>query len=56
MEILALIPLGESIIIKSEDKHSISNQKKEVLIIIEVQYGTYFGEDDIIRISDPYNR
>ncbi len=48
--------VGESIIIKSEVKHSISNQKEDVLIVIEVQYGTYFGEDDIIRISDPYNR
>lgn len=48
--------VGESIIIKSGDKHSLSNQKKDVLIIIEVQYGTYFGEDDIIRISDPYKR
>lgn len=48
--------VGESIIIKNEVKHSISNQKKDVLIVIEVQYGSYFGEDDIIRISDPYNR
>ena len=48
--------VGESIIIKSEVKHSISNQKEDILIVIEVQYGTYFGEDDIIRISDPYNR
>ena len=30
--------------------------KEENLIVIEVQLGTYFGEDDIIRISDPYNR
>ena len=30
--------------------------RKESLVVIEVQLGTYFGEDDIIRISDPYNR
>ena len=48
--------VGESITIRSKVKHSISNQKDNVLIVIEVQYGSYFGEDDIIRISDPYNR
>ncbi len=26
------------------------------LVIIETQTGTYFGEDDIIRYSDDYNR
>jgi mannose-6-phosphate isomerase-like protein (cupin superfamily) len=26
------------------------------LVIIEVQTGTYFGEDDIIRYSDDYGR
>ena len=48
--------VGESIVIKNEVKHSISNQEEEMLIVIEVQYGTYFGEDDIIRLSDPYKR
>ena len=26
------------------------------LIIIETQLGSYFGEDDIIRLDDPYER
>ena len=26
------------------------------LVFIEVQTGTYFGEDDIVRIEDDYNR
>ena len=30
-------------------------EQKDV-IIIEVHTGTYFGEDDIIRIKDDYNR
>ena len=37
-------------------KHRISNNKSETLIFIEVQTGEYFGEDDIIRIEDDYNR
>jgi len=48
--------VGESVIIPTEVKHSLANNTKDLLIIIEVQYGSYFGEDDIIRISDPYNR
>jgi mannose-6-phosphate isomerase len=26
------------------------------LVFIEVQYGDYFGEDDIVRLSDDYGR
>ena len=48
--------VGESIVIPVGVKHSLANNYKELLIIIEVQYGTYYGEDDIIRVSDPYNR
>jgi len=28
----------------------------EDLIFIEVQCGAYFGEDDIVRLSDDYKR
>ena len=28
----------------------------EPVVFVEVQYGTYFGEDDIVRIEDDYNR
>ena len=51
-----ILKKGESIDIPLGDEHSLGNDTKENLIIIEVQLGTYFGEDDIIRISDPYNR
>ena len=37
-------------------KHRLSNLNKEPLIIIEVQSGTYLGEDDIIRLEDNYGR
>uniref|UniRef100_UPI00404AC8FB cupin domain-containing protein n=2 Tax=Flavobacterium sp. TaxID=239 RepID=UPI00404AC8FB len=45
---VAQIPLGA--------KHRIQNKSNEELIFIEVQLGTYFGEDDIVRIEDDYNR
>lgn len=46
----------ESTYIPSKTIHSLENETDEVLEIIEVQTGEYFGEDDIIRISDKYNR
>ena len=45
---VAQIPLGA--------KHRIENPFEEPLVFIEVQYGTYFGEDDIVRIEDDYDR
>ena len=46
---VAIIPLGA--------KHRIENPSaEEDLVFVEVQWGTYFGEDDIVRIEDDYNR
>lgn len=36
--------------------HRIENKTHEPVVFIEVQYGTYFGEDDIVRLEDDYNR
>jgi mannose-6-phosphate isomerase len=48
--------VGEYIYIPTGAKHRIQNKGEDELIFIEVQCGTYFGEDDIVRISDDYNR
>ena len=37
-------------------KHRVMNKGKEDLIFIETQTGTYFGEDDIVRLEDDYGR
>ncbi len=42
------IPLGK--------KHRLSNPGKIPLIIIEIQSGSYVGEDDIVRFEDLYGR
>lgn len=42
------IPLGA--------KHRIRNTGTQPIEFIEVQTGTYFGEDDIVRYSDDYGR
>jgi len=36
--------------------HRIENFTIEPVIIVEVQIGSYLGEDDIVRIEDIYNR
>ena len=47
---------GETILIPQGVKHRIENQGSQKVVFIEVQTGTYFGEDDIVRIEDDYNR
>ena len=47
---------GESIHIPLGSRHRACNETHEPVIFIEVQTGSYFGEDDIIRIEDDYNR
>ena len=36
--------------------HRISNTENSELILIEVQTGSYFGEDDIERVEDDFGR
>ena len=47
---------GESIFIPLGSKHRIENRGSELLVLVEVQTGTYFGEDDIVRLQDDYKR
>jgi mannose-6-phosphate isomerase len=47
---------GQVAIIPLQAKHRIENIGNDPLIFIEVQHGTYFGEDDIFRIEDDYDR
>ncbi len=47
---------GQTILIPKENKHRIENKTNQKVVLIEVQTGSYFGEDDIVRIEDDYNR
>ncbi len=47
---------SDSIFIPQGAVHRIENRQKSILKIIEVQTGSYLGEDDIIRIKDIYGR
>ena len=50
------ISYGEYVRIKKKQKHRIENRGKDKVVFIEIQTGTYFGEDDIIRYLDDYKR
>lgn len=47
---------NDVIFIKKNERHRIINKGNRLCILIEVQYGKYLGEDDIIRLDDAYNR
>lgn len=50
------VVIGDTLDIPTQTKHRIGNTGSEDLIFIEVQTGSYFGEDDIVRLSDDYSR
>jgi mannose-1-phosphate guanylyltransferase/mannose-6-phosphate isomerase len=52
----SILTKGESIYIPANTRHSLENNTKKPLEIIEVQSGNYLGEDDIVRFEDIYNR
>ena len=47
---------NESIYIPAGEVHALENPGKVELQLIEVQTGSYLGEDDIIRLEDIYGR
>lgn len=53
-----IIPVkaGSHIQIPVGAKHRIRNTTDEILEFVEVQLGSYFGEDDIVRYQDDYSR
>lgn len=54
-EVFTLEP-NASTYIKAGQKHRLANETDDPLIVIEVQTGSYLGEDDIIRFDDVYRR
>lgn len=47
---------GESVDVQVGAKHRLANEGSEELVVVEVQRGTYTGEDDIERLEDDYGR
>jgi mannose-6-phosphate isomerase len=55
-DVVKTISVGESVDIPVGAKHRLANPGSETMVIIEVQLGSYTGEDDIIRHEDDYGR
>ncbi len=51
-----LVTENESTYIPVGEKHRLFNPGKQTLEMIEVQSGSYLGEDDIVRFEDVYGR
>ena len=47
---------GQTVDVEVGQAHRIANDGDDVLVIIEVQRGSYTGEDDIVRLEDDYGR
>ena len=53
---ISILKTNESIFVPLGKKHRLTNPTEEVLVLIEVQSGTYLEEDDIVRFDDIYGR
>lgn len=47
---------GQSLDINVGQAHRCENRSSVPVVFIEIQTGTYFGEDDIIRLEDDFGR
>jgi mannose-1-phosphate guanylyltransferase/mannose-1-phosphate guanylyltransferase/mannose-6-phosphate isomerase len=55
-DVVKLVCENQSVYIPLGAKHRMENPGKVPMVLIEVQTGTYLGEDDIIRYEDVYAR
>ena len=55
-ENISTLKVNNCIYIPKGAKHRLENKLNDPLHIIEIQTGTYFGEDDIQRYEDDYDR
>jgi mannose-1-phosphate guanylyltransferase / mannose-6-phosphate isomerase len=53
---ILILNKGESTYVPLGVTHALANNSSEPLEIIEVQSGSYLGEDDIVRFEDVYGR
>jgi mannose-6-phosphate isomerase-like protein (cupin superfamily) len=51
-----LVGENQSVYIPVGEKHRMENPGKVPMVLIEVQTGSYLGEDDIVRYEDVYAR
>jgi mannose-6-phosphate isomerase len=52
----SMLASGEAIDIAIGSAHRVENPGTDTLVFIEVQRGSYLGEDDIVRLQDDFGR
>ena len=53
---ISTLTRSQSVDIPQGARHRLENHHEGLVEIIEVQFGDYLGEDDIVRYEDAYNR
>lgn len=53
--VVELVP-GQHVDIAIGEVHRLANLTNDPVEIVEVQFGSYLGEDDIVRLQDDYGR
>ena len=51
-----ILESGQTVDIPARSAHRIENVGNVPMVFIEIQTGSYFGEDDIERLQDDYGR
>ena len=51
-----ILKQNESTFVPLGIKHRLSNPSDKKLVLLEIQTGSYLGEDDIVRFEDKYRR
>jgi mannose-6-phosphate isomerase len=54
--VVHVVTPGSAIDVPVGTDHRCENHGDAPVVFIEVQYGTYFGEDDIVRLEDDFGR
>jgi mannose-6-phosphate isomerase len=50
------VAIGQTVDVPEGTAHRIENTGDQNLVFIEIQRGSYLGEDDIVRLQDDYGR
>jgi mannose-6-phosphate isomerase len=50
------VAIGQTVDVPEGTPHRIENTGAQNLVFIEIQRGSYLGEDDIVRLQDDYGR
>ena len=56
LDTISIIQIEKSVDGMLGQAHRCENRTDKPVVFIEVQHGSYFGEDDIVRLEDDFGR